>query len=148
MRSVYSACCSGVITGPIAILVHFPFLLKTSDGNFSCRSLHQSSRAVFGADTPLQQTLITPEQIKALIALVNFLEISRKPGILIEKILGESGKVRDNRLNSYKNDLFGQLLRDFENLKSVLIDKILQKRLVNRQNFATCGEVDLLVDKI
>jgi len=65
----------------------------------------------------------------------------------MEKILGESGKVRDNRLNSYKNDLFSQLLRDFENLKSVffipcfclksvLIDKILQKRLVNRQNFA------------
>ena len=33
-------------------------------------------------------------------------------------------------------------------LKSVLIDKILQKRLVNRQNFATWVEIDLLVDKI
>ena len=33
-------------------------------------------------------------------------------------------------------------------LESVLIDKILQKRLVNRQNFATWGEVDLLVYKI
>ena len=92
-------------------------------------------------------------------AVANFLEISGKPGILIEKILGESGKVRDNRLNSYKNDLFSPLLRDFGNLKSVylmpcfclksiLIDKILQKRLVNRQNFATWVEIDLLVDKI
>ena len=78
----------------------------------------------------------------------HFLEISGKPGILIEKILGESGKVRDNRLNSYKNDLFSPLLRDFGNLKSVLIDKILQKRLVNRQNFAIWVEIDLLVDKI
>lgn len=92
-------------------------------------------------------------------AVAKFLEISGKPGILIERILGESGKVRDNRLNSYKNDLFSPLLRDFGNLKSVyfipcfclksvLIDKILQKRLVNRQNFATWGEIDLLVDKI
>ena len=67
--------------------------------------------------------------------------------------------MRDSGLNSYKNDLFSPLLRDFGNLKSVfftpcfclksvLIDKILQKRLVNRQNFATWGEVDLLVDKI
>ena len=63
-------------------------------------------------------------------------KISGKPGILIEKILGESGKVRDNRLNSYKNDLFSPLLRDFGNLKSVLIDKILQKTLIKRQNFA------------
>lgn len=57
-------------------------------------------------------------------AVANFLEIS-----------GKSGKVRDNRLNSYKNDLFSPLLRDFGNLKSVyftpcfclksvLIDKI------------------------
>ena len=46
------------------------------------------------------------EELKGL----NFLEISGKPGILIEKILGESGKVRDNRLNSYKNDLFSPLL--------------------------------------
>ena len=92
-------------------------------------------------------------------AVAKFLEISGKPGILIERILGESGKVRDNRLNSYKNDLFNPLLRDFGNLKSVyfipcfclksvLIDKILQKRLVNRQNFATWVEIDLLVDKI
>ena len=81
-------------------------------------------------------------------AVAILLEILGKPGILIEKILGESGKVRDNRLNSYKNDLFSPLLRDFGNLKSVLIDKILQKRLVNRQNFATWGEIDLLVDKI
>ncbi len=81
-------------------------------------------------------------------AVANFLEISGKPGILIEKILGKSGKVRDNRLNSYKNDLFSPLLRDFGNLKSVLIDKILQKRLVNRQNFAIWVEIDLLVDKI
>ena len=44
----------------------------------------------------------------------NFLEISGKPGILIEKILGESGKVRDNRLNSYKNDQFSPLLRQSE----------------------------------
>lgn len=81
-------------------------------------------------------------------AVAILLEISGKPGILIEKILGESGKVRDNRLNLYKNDLFSPLLRDFGNLKSVLIDKILQKRLVNRQNFAIWFEIDLLVDKI
>ena len=31
-----------------------------------------------------------------------FLEISGKPGILIEKISGESGKVRDSGLNSSK----------------------------------------------
>ena len=55
------------------------------------------------------------------------LKISGKPGKVLEKILGgESGKVRDNRLNSYKNDLFSPLLRDFGNLKSVLIDKTLQ----------------------
>ena len=92
-------------------------------------------------------------------AVAILLEISGKPGILIEKILGESGKVRDNRLNSYKNDLFSPLSKDFGNLKSVyfipcfclksvLIDKILQKRLVNRQNFAIWFEIDLLVDKI
>ena len=51
-------------------------------------------------------------------------KILGESGILIEIILGESGKVRDNRLNSYKNDLFSPLLRDFGNLKSVLIDKI------------------------
>ena len=39
-------------------------------------------------------------------------KISGKPGILIEKILGKSGKVRDSG--------------DFGNLKSVLIDKILR----------------------
>ena len=44
----------------------------------------------------------------------------------MNKISGESGK----------NDLFRPLLRDFGNLKSVLIDKILQKVLVKRQNFA------------
>ena len=86
-------------------------------------------------------------------------KISGKPGKMLKKISGESGKVRDSRLNSYKNDLFSPLLRDFGNLKSVyfihcfclksvLIDKILQKRLVNRQNFATWVEIDLLVDKI
>ena len=76
-----------------------------------------------------------------------------------EKISGESGKVRDNRLNSYKNDLFSPLLRDFGNLKSVyfipcfclksvLIDKILQKRLAKRQNFAIGIEMTSLADKI
>ena len=70
-----------------------------------------------------------------------------KPGILIEKILGESGKVRDNGVNSSKNDMSSPLSKDFVNLKSVyfmpcfclksvLIDKILQKLLVKRHNFA------------
>ena len=78
---------------------------------------------------------------------LGILEIFGKPGILIEKILGESGKVRDNGLNSSKNDMFSPLSKDFVNLKSVyfipcfclksvLIDKILQKELVKRQNFA------------
>lgn len=74
-------------------------------------------------------------------------KIVGKPGIWIEKILGESGKVRDSGLNSSKNDMFSPLSKDFVNLKSVyfmpcfclksvLIDKILQKALVKRQNFA------------
>ena len=36
-----------------------------------------------------------------------------KPGILIEKIAGESGKVRDSGLNSSKLDLFSPLSKDF-----------------------------------
>ena len=70
-------------------------------------------------------------------AVANFLEISGKPGVLIEKILGKSGKVRDNRLNSYKNDLFSPLLRDFGNLKSVFFYTLfLFEKCLNRQNFA------------
>ena len=63
---------------------------------------------------------------------------------MLLKISGESGKVRDSG--------------DFENLKSVyfmscfylkivLIDKILQKRLANRQNFAILQKNVILITK-
>ena len=73
------------------------------------------------------------------------LKILGKPGKMPEKISGESGKVRDS--GDFENLKSVYFMPCFY-LKSVLIDKILQKRLVNRQNFAIGVEIDLLVDKI
>ena len=56
----------------------------------------------------------------------------------MNKILGKSGKVRDNRLNSYKNDLFSPLLRDFGNLKCIFYSLFLFEKCLNRQNLTGC----------
>ena len=72
------------------------------------------------------------------------LKILGKPGKMPEKISGESGKVRDS--GDFENLKSVYFMPCFY-LKSVLIDKILQKRLVNRQNFAILQKNVILITK-